>query len=126
MGEGKCPTPAQSNHPIPSKGEGGEKNRNFVKSTVQMHRLTKRSLTKSYDYRTLPCPPHLATTLLKVYLQQSFLLSTLCLAIKKKLQGIPEGKNQKPKTKKRHLKRQSKHHSRDVGMIRPGMQNNYD
>ena len=52
---------------------------------VQRHRLTKRLRLKSQDYKTLPLLPHLTTMVLMAYLQQFLLLSTSCLAIKKKL-----------------------------------------
>ena len=38
------------------------------------------------------------TTLLKIYLEQFLLLTTTCLAIKKKLQGLPKEKEKKAHT----------------------------
>ena len=49
------------------------------------------------------------TTLLKIYLQQFLLLTTICLAIKKKLQGLPKEKEKKKPTRFLETENQNQH-----------------
>lgn len=60
-----------------------------------MHRFTKRL---GSDFRTRECFlfPHPHHYIIKAYIKEFLLPSTLCLTVKKTLQGIPKDKKKNP------------------------------
>lgn len=70
----------------------------------------------------IPFSLHLTATLLKTYVVQFVLPITLCLAIKKKSQGILKGKNHRLKKLSKHLNKSQIW--QECGIIRPEIKKN--